>query len=614
LRSGKRREDGKWRETRMLDRTDDVSIATENWLTQFESALATSDDTLLKTLFHPESHWRDVLALSWNIQTINGAEAILSALKADAGRAAPSGFRIDPDRAAPRTVIRAGTSTIEAIFKFETTQGRGNGILRLTPDIGDGNRLKAWTLLTALDELKGFEEQLGTSRPRGQAYSRDFRGPNWLDLRKAATEYADRDPAVLVIGGGQSGLCIAARLKQLQVDTLIVDRGLRIGDNWRNRYHALTLHNQVQVNHLPYMPFPPNWPTYIPKDKLANWFEAYVESMELNYWTATEFEGGSYDEIEQRWSVVLRRADGGKRTMHPRHVVMATGVSGIPSVPDIPSLQNFAGAVIHSSQYTDGEEWRGKRALVIGTGNSGHDIAQDLHSSGADVTLVQRSSTLVVSIEPSAQLVYAPYNEGTLDDNDLIATSMPLLVARKSHAMVTEHAKRLDKGLLDGLARVGFNLDFGDGDTGWQFKYLTRGGGYYFNVGCSDLVVSGEIALKQFSDIEGFVAEGARMKRGETLAADLIVLATGYKRQEELVRKLFGDDVVDRIGPIWGFGEEQELRNMYTRTRQPGLWFIAGGLAQCRINSKYLALQIKAIEEGLLPRGARTAEPDAALA
>src|ERR1700674_772130 len=127
-----------------------------------------------------------------------------------------------------------------------------------------------------------------------------------------------------------------------------------------------------------------------PPDKIAGWFEAYVETMELNYWTATEFEGGSYDENEQRWSVVLRRADGSKRIMHPRHVVMATGVSGIPSVPDIPSLKNFTGTIIHSSQYTDGEEWRGKKALVIGTGNSGHDIAQDLHSSGAHVTLVQR--------------------------------------------------------------------------------------------------------------------------------------------------------------------------------------------------------------------------------
>ncbi len=421
-------------------------------------------------------------------------------------------------------------------------------------------------------------------------------------MRKASIDYADRDPAVLVIGGGQSGLCIAARLKQLQVDTLIVDRGMRIGDNWRKRYHALTLHNQVQVNHLPYMLFPPNWPTYIPKDKLANWFEAYVESMELNYWTGTEFEGGSYDEKEGRWTVTLRRADGSQRTMHPRHVVLATGVSGIPSLPDIPGLTNFAGTVIHSSQYTDGEEWKGKQALVIGTGNSGHDIAQDLHSSGAGVTMVQRSSTLVVSIEPSAQLVYTPYNEGTLEDNDLLASSMPLQLARKSHALTCDKSRELDKDLLDGLERVGFKLDFGEDNTGWQFKYLIRGGGYYFNVGCSDLLIKGEIALKQFADIDTFVAEGAAMKDGKTIAADLIVLATGYKRQEELVRKLFGETVERRVGTIWGFGEAQELRNMYVRTGQPGLWLIAGGLAQCRINSKYLALQIKAIEEGLVPR------------
>jgi cation diffusion facilitator CzcD-associated flavoprotein CzcO len=400
----------------------------------------------------------------------------------------------------------------------------------------------------------------------------------------------------------------------LQVDALIVDREARVGDNWRNRYHALTLHNQVHVNHLPYMPFPPNWPVYIPKDKLANWFEAYVESMELNYWTGTEFEGGSYHEAEGRWSVVLRRANGSKRELHPRHVVMATGVSGIPNLPDIPSLKNFAGAVLHSSRYGDGETWKGKKALVIGTGNSGHDIAQDLHSSGADVTLVQRSSTLITNIEPSAQLAYAVYNQGTLEDNDLITTSMPLALAKRSHVMLTEQSKKFDQELLEGLERIGFKLDFGDGGTGWQFKYLTRGGGYYFNVGCSDLVVSGEIGLRQFSDIDAFVAEGARMKSGETLAADLIVLATGYKGQEHLVRKLFGDEVADRIGPIWGFGTGQELRNMFTRTAQPGLWFIAGSLAQCRINSKYLALQIKAIEEGLLPRGARTVEPETAIA
>jgi cation diffusion facilitator CzcD-associated flavoprotein CzcO len=587
----------------MLDKTDDAAIAVDDWLARFESALAKPGGIQLETLFHPDSHWRDVLALSWNIQTVSGADAILSELRAHAGRARPAGFAIDPDRTAPRNVTRAATPSIEAIFRFETAEGRGSGMLRLIPDANNDNALKAWTLLTTLDELKGFEEQLGTARPRGQSYSRDFRGPNWLDLRKSAAQYTDRDPAVLVVGGGQAGLSIAARCKQLNLDTLIVDREARVGDNWRNRYHALTLHNQVQVNHLPYMPFPPNWPTYIPKDKLANWFEAYVESMELNYWTSTEFAGGSYDEQEGRWSVVLRRPDGTTRTMHPKHVVLATGVSGIPNWPDIPTLKNFSGMVLHSSQYDDGEHWKGKRAIVVGTGNSGHDIAQDLHSSGADVTLVQRSPTLITNIEPSAQLAYAAYNEGTLEDNDLIATSMPLPLAKKSHQSITDLSKELDKDLLDGLRGKGFKLDYGEDGTGWQFKYLTRGGGYYFNVGCSDLVISGDIALRQFADIEEFVAEGARMRNGEVIAADLIVLATGYKGQQHLVRNLFGDAVADRVGPIWDFGDNQELRNMYTRTAQPGLWFIAGSLAQCRINSKYLALQIKAVEAGMLPPG-----------
>jgi cation diffusion facilitator CzcD-associated flavoprotein CzcO len=585
----------------MLARTETNLAATERWLSQLERALSDRDDALLKTLFHADSHWRDVLALTGRITTVNGRDAIVRGLMTHGRRTSPVGLKIPPHRAAPRQATRAGTDSIEAIFTFETADGRGSGVVRLKLEDGNETTPKAWTLLTALDEIKGHEEQLGRSCPQGKAYSRDFRGPNWFDIRRAAAEYADRDPAVLVVGGGQAGLSIAACLTQFGTDTLIVDRERRIGDNWRKRYHALVLHNQVHVNHLPYMRFPPTWPVYIPKDKIAGWFETYVESMELNYWTATELEGGSYDDQAKRWSVVLRDADGLKREMHPRHVVLATGASGIPNIPDIPTLPNFSGPILHSSQYNDAEAWKEKNVLVIGSGNSGHDIAQDLHSNGAKVTLVQRSSTLIVNVEPSAQLPYALYDEGpSLEDCDLITVSIPLSVAKRSHILLTQQAKKLDKDLLDGLERKGFRLDFGEDGTGWQFKYLTRGGGYYFNVGCSDLIVKGEIALTQFSDIEAFVADGARMRTGETIPADLIVLATGYKGQEHLVGKLFGNDVARRVGPIWGFGEGDELRNMFTRTAQRGLWFIAGSFAQCRIYSKYLALQIKASEIGLL--------------
>jgi cation diffusion facilitator CzcD-associated flavoprotein CzcO len=583
----------------MLDRTEDLAALVETWLASFWRALGEDDERALTALFPSDGYWRDVLALTWGINTVSGADAIAGALKASG--AGPTAFRLASQRTAPRHVTRAGTRAIEAFFTFETREGRGSGIVRLAPDTADGNALKCWTLLTALDELKGHEERTGARRPTGQSHSRDFRGPNWRDQRNAAAAYDGRDPAVLVVGGGQAGLSIAARLTQLGVDTLIVDREARVGDNWRNRYHALTLHNQVQVNHLPYMPFPPNWPTYIPKDKLANWFESYVESMELNYWTGTEFAGGTYDARERRWTVQLRRPDGTTREMHPRHVVMATGVSGIPSIPEIAGLRDFSGAILHSSQYRDGEDWKGKRALVVGTGNSGHDIAQDLWSSGAQVTLAQRSPTLVVNIEPSAQLAYTLYDEGPpLDDCDLIAASMPFALVRKSHIALTAQGRKLDQALLDGLTAVGFRLDFGADGSGWQFKYLTRGGGYYFNVGCSDLVAERKVALVQFGDIEAFDAGGARMRDGGTIGADLVVLATGYKGQEHLVRKLFGAEIAARVGPIWGFDGNQELRNMFVATPQPGLWFIAGSLAQCRIYSKYLALQIKAREVGLV--------------
>lgn len=586
----------------MLDKAKaaiDVS-AVHDWLAGFERALAALDDRALGDLFHADSLWRDVLAFTWRIETTDGRDEIVRSLNAAGARMRPMRFRLAAGRTAPRAVTRVDRSAIEAIFSFETSQGRSSGVVRLTED-GDGAP-RAWTLLTTLEEIKGHEERPGRFKSQDKAYSRDFRGPNWLDLREAAARYADRDPDVLVVGAGQAGLSIAARLGQLELDTLIVDRHARIGDNWGNRYHALVLHNQTHVNHMPYMPFPASWPAYIPKDKLAGWFRAYAESLELNVWTGTEFVGGAFDEQAGRWSVTLRTADGRMRKMHPRHVVMATGASGVPVLPEIPTLSNFTGQILHANQYEDGESWKDKFAIVIGSGNSGHDIAQDLHSAGARVTMVQRSPTMVVNVAPSAQLQYTLYDEGPpLEDCDLIAMSMPLSLVRESHKRLTERARIMDKELLDGLERRGFRLDFGEDGTGWQFKYLTRGGGYYFNVGCSDLIVNGEIGLVQYPDIAGFAADGARLCSGETIPADLIVLATGYKGQDHLVRQLFGAAVADRVGPIWGFGDGQELRNMFVRTPQPGLWFIAGSFAQCRIYSKYLALQVKADALGLGP-------------
>jgi cation diffusion facilitator CzcD-associated flavoprotein CzcO len=574
-----------------------------SWLKNLEQAISEKNYNSLKLLFDTDSYWRDLLAFTWNVTTVSGADKISESLAAYSPYIKASKFKIDKKRTPPRIITRAGKKVIEAIIRFETAYGQASGIVRFIFEDRNIKAIQAWTLLTALEKINGFEETIDKARPSGKSYSREFNGPNWFEQRQTKIAFKNRDPAVLVVGGGQAGLSIAARLTQLNIDTLVIDREERIGDNWRKRYHSLTLHNQVHVNHLPYMPFPPNWPTYIPKDKLAGWFEAYSEIMELNFWTNTELVSANYNGTNKKWSAELKIASGNTKIIHPNHIIMATGVSGIPNLPNIPSLENFSGTILHSSKYKSGHNWVGKRAIVIGTGNSGHDIAQDLISHSAKVTLIQRSPTMIVSVEPSAQLPYALYDEGpNLNDCDLISASMPLPLTKITHQMITAKSREIDKTLLDKLDKVGFKLDFGTDDTGWQFKYLERGGGYYFNVGCSDLIASRKIKLLQLKSVDRFITEGVMKNNGEIVKADLVVLATGFKGQDYIIRKIFGDSVNDLIGPIWGFDSgEYELRNMWTRTAQPGLWFIAGSFAQCRIYSKYLGLQIKACEEGIIP-------------
>jgi cation diffusion facilitator CzcD-associated flavoprotein CzcO len=587
--------------------TRGLARSVDQWLAEFAEALERSDLPAAMRLLSAGVYWRDVLALTWDVHTFYGAEQVRAALAAWLAKAKLRGLRLSP-RTQPQRVTRAGTAAIEAIVEFEVAAGCGRGVIRLVEAEGSGE-LRGWTVLTALEELSESARLVGAGEP--ESHRRDFSGPNWLDRRTAEARYDDRDPAVLVIGAGQAGLSTAARLRHLGVDTLVVERNARVGDNWRLRYHSLVLHNEVWANHLPYMPFPETWPTYIPKDLLADWFEAYAEFMELNVWTSTEFLDASFDPGTGSWTASLRLSDGAKRTLRVRHIVMASGVSGIPYRPEISGLDQYRGEIFHTSQFNEGARFAGKSVLVLGTGTSGHDVAQDLWSHGAEVTLVQRSATTVVSVGPDAAgKVYSIYREGNPTEvTDLINIATPYPVLRHSYQLLTGELAESDRKLLEGLVSVGFKLDYGEDNTGFQMKYLRRGGGYYLDVGCSQLLVDGKVRLIQFSDIGSFTSSGVQLADGAALEADAVVLATGYLGQQELVRRLFGDVIAERVGPIWGYDDEGELRNMWRRTGQPGLWFIAGSLAQCRIYSKYLALQIRAREAGLIPAQPREGEP-----
>ncbi len=438
-----------------LPETENTFEITTSWLNAFESAIAAKDMSAVDGLFISDSHWRDLVAFTWSVSTFNGHREINSAFQKFFLPANPKNIHLSLHRTPPRWVQRAGVDTIEAIFCFETDTGRGSGVLRLVSN-PDAKGYAAWVLLTTLDEIKGHEEQIDERRPRGEEWSGGFGAENWTDFRTRQIAYEDREPAVVVVGGSQCGLGIAASLGVLGVDTLVIDKHERVGDAWRKRYHNLVLHNEVFVDHMPYMPFPTNYPVYIPKDKIANWLEFYADTMELNVWSSAEFTGASYDKRDERWRLNLRRADGSERILHPRHVVMATGVSALPVMPNLLGQEDFQGELMHSSAYTSGAKWGGGKAIVLGTGNSGHDVAHDLCVSGVDTRIVQRSSSLIISLK-EAQRVYEIYQQGeAVEDCDLVATATPYPLLVKGYKITAEACKNADAKLLEGLMARGF--------------------------------------------------------------------------------------------------------------------------------------------------------------
>lgn len=392
------------------------------------------------------------------------------------------------------------------------------------------------------------------------------------------------------------------------VNTLIVDRNDRVGDNWRRRYHHLVLHDPVWYDHLPYLNFPPQWPVFTPKDKLAQWFQSYADLMELNVWTKTALTEASWDEAEKRWTVHIERtkADGSqeKRTFHPRHIIQATGHSGQKNEPVIKGRESFLGDFIcHSSEFPGArEDAKGRRAVVVGSCNSALDIAQDFYEKGYDVTIVQRSSTHVVSSYGITEIALKGlYSEGgpPVVDADLIVQSMPNSMLKAIQVKVAEMQRAHDKDMLEGLAKAGFKVDNGPDGSGVFFKYFQRGGGYYIDVGASKLIIDGKIKVKQGQEIAEILPHGLRLSDNSELQADEIVLGTGYQSMRTHARQIFGDKVADKVEDVWGLNEEGEWRTIWQRSGHPGFWFHGGNLGLCRYYSQLLALQIKGLEEKL---------------
>lgn len=543
------------------------SIA-QNWLDRFSAVLLSGDASRLSTVLHQDSWWRDHVALSWDLRTLHGLPAIISFLSPilSSVKLRPLSLASDDEAYAPSIVTPLPElDWVQSIFTFETSTGRGRGFLRLA-QAGDGD-WKAHMLYTALDEIKGHEESTGARRAHGGQNS--SLGGNWFERRQQTYDFVDSEPTALIIGAGQAGLNLAARLQALGLSTLIVDRQARVGDNWRSRYRTLVTHDPVTYAHMSYLPFPSNWPLYTPKDKLGDWFEAYASLMELNIWLSASVNSATYSPSSKTWSVDITKADRSKRTLHPSQLILATGHSGEPRIPTFPGQDSFKGTVYHGSAHKDATpaSAQGKNILVVGTGNSGHDIAQNYHEAGAaSVTMLQRSGTYVLQAEKGGHMLHA----GTYDETgppteaaDIYSQSLPLPVQFALGRNLTAAIKEAEKENLEGLEKAGFKIDFGHDGSGLFRKYMTKGGGYYIDVGCSELITSGKVKVVRCAEgIAGFEAEGVRLADGNFVEADVVVLATGYDNMRTSCRKILGDEVADKVTDVWDLDGEGELNGV----------------------------------------------------
>lgn len=576
------------------------------WLDAFGQALASGQPDAVLPLFDADCYWRDLVSFTWNIRTQEGHGAIRDMLAARQADTAASKFALEGE-------ATEADGVLEAWFTFETRVSRGRGHLRLKNSTqGD----KAWTLLTTMVELKGFEEKKGSRRIKGAEHGVHKGRKSWLELRQdeqARLGYTEQ-PYVLIIGGGQGGIMLAARLRRLGVPTIVVEKNERPGDSWRKRYKSLCLHDPVWYDHLPYLPFPDDWPVFAPKDKVGDWLEMYTKVMEINYWGSTTAKKATFDEAKGEWTVVVDRA-GQEVTLRPKQLVFALGVSGYPNVPKIAGAETFEGDQHHSSKHPGPEQYAGKNCVVLGSNNSAHDICAALWEHGANVTMVQRSSTHIAPSDSLMELALGGlYSEEAVKNGidhhkaDLIFASVPYRIMHTFHIPVYEEMKKRDADLYSRLEKAGFLLDFGDDGSGLFMKYLRRGSGYYIDVGASELVANGSIHLKSGVNIDRINPRSVTLSDGTELPADLIVYATGYGSMNHWLADLVSPEVADRVGKVWGLGSsttkdpgpwEGELRNMWKPTNQQQLWIHGGNLHQSRHYSQFLSLQLKARYEGL---------------
>ena len=594
-------------------RLETATTIAEEWIRDFSRALSERriDDVVNLFVDDPEGEyvgplpeggntqkqfppfWRDMVAYTWNIVTLEGKESIRDMLEEtrsdDNTSTSTTTWKLATPRPSGRdsfppplkiTVVDNNNNNDDddlSICEFwcdiTTAAGTGYAHVRL-----DAKTNRATTVLTTLLELHDQPFRTEQKRSRGSVPGPVF-GRQYFHEQKQDNKDGE-EYHVAIVGAGQAGLSLAARLESMKIPYILFEAGPSPGSSWRHaRYPSLHLHDPVWYQHLPYMEFPKTWPIFTPKDKLADWMDAYATLLDLNIQTKTkvtkateEYNGKSSDNNDKTWRIETISTSNNNEdddqnnrhrstTIRARHVVFATGNSSRPKIPNFPGSSSvFNGIQLHTSRYTGGKSYAGKKVVVIGSNNSGFDICQDLWEQGAgSVTMIQRTGSMIVSSKSVLEHGLFLYTEDPQyhhEDADLLLTTTPyrILAEGGGWKSVTNKMKEIDRDLIARVEASGYKFDYGYDGTGLFAKSATEGGGFYIDVGCAELLARKDVGVK-YANVERLESDAVVIFnkdscREERLPADVVVYATGFDMMESYVEQICGQDIFDRVGKV----------------------------------------------------------------
>ncbi|KAH9240905.1 hypothetical protein K456DRAFT_583687 [Colletotrichum gloeosporioides 23] len=585
----------------------DVAAEASHFLEALSDAVTNADWPSFAALFVEESWWRDSLTLTFDKRTILGRAAILRAWESLSSTRSPSTFSPETELKGlkPAFVRLSPTlATLEVPFSFHCARPATSctGLAKLIPvtTTSSSPKFKIWGLTTQVHALLS-RPFTPLPRPSSALLPSSQRGRSSAQGLPSLPASTILD--AVIVGGSCNGIANAIRLESAGAECLVLDSDPLAGGNWSSsRYASIRLHHPKSMIQLPDYPVPSSLPEFLSGPQLTSYYRAAVEDLRLPFFGGITVTRNTWSPATNLWTVHLTDTlTSSSTTLLARNLILSTGWLVSPSNINLPPMSpppppSFPGPVLHSTSYHTPAPFASKRVLVIGSGNSAHDIAADLSLSPLvpSVSILQRSPTVLLDLPAFLPVITSRYNG--------VSRTLAQSAIR---SIMAQHASRTEK-----FEEAGYLVDRSPCLISKQLE--ERGRAFYVDQpGTLELVLDGKIGIER-GEARGFAEKGVVVVDRDTGAervveADAVVFATGFGDVDVpsmWAESGFVDEEtagrIENVGRI-GVDEEGEWIGITTFSGHPNLYFSGVGLIFCRGISRFTAIQVLADIEGVFP-------------